>query len=123
MDEALNVLVMRKVMDHLGSFRITELTVWLNNDYGEPTRILIENSQKRIDKLRQWAEALKERPVRRAYLGWIDHYQRALNEAKDELRTQNKRRKHEEASKARDAKSKRVHEYAETHSIPEPERI
>jgi hypothetical protein len=122
MAKALDTLVLRKVMDHLGAFRITAATIWVNGDYGEHAQALVTDSQAKINNLKQWAEALEDKAIRGAYLDWINHWQRGLDDAKDELRTRQMQLKHERLNREREAREHAVREYAELHAIPEPEK-
>ena len=111
---------MRKVMEHLGTFRVTNLTVWLNGDYGEPTQAIIAESQAKVEKLLHWAEALNDEAVRDAYLFWIGYWQHGLDGAREELRTRHKHRDHETRDRDFRARDHAALEYAKRHIIPEP---
>lgn len=63
------------------------LDVWMNRDYGKSTQGKIDDAQKIIDKHKNWAIGLKDPCVKKAYLKWIDHYQRELDTARTEMTT------------------------------------
>lgn len=121
-NDALDTIVMRKVTGLLGH-RVTDLTVWLNKDYGDRTAHQIQAKQSEVDQLREWAEHLDNNDVKAAYLGWIDFYQRGLDEARVEMRTREIFTRHEQSDAEREQKRREVQEYEMSHIVPTPPAV
>ena len=122
MSEELKSLAYRKLEAVLGP-RLTDLSVWLNKDYGEPTRHQIEDYQNRIDRIRSWATELPNSSARSAYLEWLDgYYQRGLNDALREFTTEKLRREHRQHDLDHEARENRIRALGDQNALPDPPR-
>jgi hypothetical protein len=94
-----------------------DLIIWLSHNYDVTSwGPRLEQSQKDIDAIRRWAEALPRTPVRSEYLHWLDYYERGLNEAWKELRTQD----HKKEMDHYDRESREKYDASLDLDIPKP---
>jgi len=88
--EVASNIAYRKVSAVLGQFPCNNLSVWLSHNYVEAHWLpIFAEKQSEIDRLRSWAKEIANPTVKRAYSGWINWYDRSLEEARVELRTRN----------------------------------
>lgn len=88
-DEAISGAVLDYLFPRLGMGKTPNyLSVWVSHNYDiDRWKPSLDISQKRITDIRTWAEKLEDPCVRKHYMRWLNHYQRELDSAWDELKT------------------------------------
>jgi hypothetical protein len=86
--------------------------------YGDVDQPRVDKRRNEIERLRVWAKTVEDVCARRAYLRWLDHHDRQLNEAEEELRTGARRKRHEEYVRRSNEEDVRARELAERLPVP-----
>jgi hypothetical protein len=62
------------------------------NDFNTGSFAALDAEMREIHRLRTWAKTLTDRRIRNEYFSWLDHYERGVGKAREELMTQAKRK-------------------------------
>jgi hypothetical protein len=119
--EAAELRVFQELEARLTIYNATKVWIFRLYDVAAMEPVFAEQ-QRKIDKIRMWAEALpKEEKTRAHYLHWLKYYyQSGLDEAREEMRTQCQRR---QAEKSRAALERVQREATGMGPIPTPQDI
>jgi hypothetical protein len=108
--------VLNKLYDKVP--HINGTSVWFSNYDPVEWNQRFKEAKERIDELRKWSSKLSDRCVSAAYGHWLDFYQRGLDEAREELRTQRRRKESVDYDKRERARREAARKQADR--VPEP---
>jgi hypothetical protein len=80
----------------------------------------LDREQDEINRITDWARTLLDLRVRKEYFGWLDFFQRGLNEARKELSTEKGKTAQEKWSQKQDEFFAKVRDCETTNPIPTP---
>lgn len=86
----------------------------------EITKDLINEEQNQIQCIRDWAKSKTSGCVRSSYVGWMDYYQRQLNDAKRELASRSEQNQQTEYERSQEEKRRKIEAFEAKHPIPKP---
>ena len=113
-DEVTDFVVLRELKRTLRGYN--------DINVGNAPEIDLNKEQAEITRIKVWALALERGVVRRQYLSWLNWFQDGLNEAREELKVQRRKREMDEYRAKNDELFSRVNELKASGKIPSPHR-
>lgn len=111
-------VMFRRIGDTILSFG--KVNVYVDSGYNESTRIRYQLVLEKVQKIKEWADALPSGRTRSAYLSLCESYDDALHEGLDEIAHQGYRKEMQEFERKQAECERQANQYKAKHEMPEP---